>query len=359
MGWFNSLSSNVQAALIGAVVTLFGILIKDFAIGLWQERKKREQDQLAVFQKYADPLSSAATSLLWRLNEVFSKEGRGAYLKLDLPPNAYNNYKKLSTLYRLASLIGWIRAFRRELSYLRVRDKERFQKIHGAIHEFESALADGPQVELERLDLLAKLWPLNLPTDKSERSALGVELEHSVHREFHNERIDRSDNVSLEVKQRISSAVASALSTRLKATPPSADIIKETKAKAFEIFSIKETWFYRDWQVALGDIMIQEVNTSSRRFDIIGFGEFESVWTSEDEGKKVWLSRLNGILDNLDVSIADDCRVAQLRKIFEATARLVKALANISTSREIISTATLNMAENIISKAKSKREDVP
>jgi len=358
MSWFNSLSSNVQAAVIGAVVTLFGILIKDLAISLWQERRKREKDQLAVFQKYADPLSSAATGLLWRLNEVFSKEGRGAYLKADAPPNTYNNYKKVSTLYRLASLIGWIRAFRRELSYLRVRDKERFQYTQEAIHEFEKALADGPQMELERLGLLAKLWLLNLPTEKSQRATLAVDLEHSVHREFHNERIDRSIDVSLEVKQRICAAVAAALSTRLKSTPLSTDFINETKARAYDIFTIKETWFYRDWQVALGDIMIKEVSGSSRRFDLIGFGEFESIWSSEDESKKVWLSRLNGIMDDLDVAITDDCRVAQLRKIFEATAQLVKALTNISTSREIISDATINMAENVLDGKKSKSENL-
>ncbi len=69
----------------------------------------------------------------------------------------------------------------------------------------------------------------------------------------------------------------------------------------------------------------------------------------------MWLSRLNGIMDDLDVSITDDCRVAQLQKIFEATARLVKALANISTSREIISEATINLTENLLSGRKSNR----
>jgi hypothetical protein len=55
--------------------------------------------------------------------------------------------------------------------------------------------------------------------------------------------------------------------------PPSADLINKTILKAYGIFTIKETWFYRDWQIALGDIMIEQVSGSSRRFDIIGFGE--------------------------------------------------------------------------------------
>lgn len=358
MNWFNNLSPNVQAALIGAVVTLFGILIKDLAIALWQERKRTEKDMLAVFQRYADPLSSAATSLLWRLNEVFSKEGRGAYLKGDAPPNTYNNYKKISTLYRLASLIGWIRAFRRELLYLRVQDKKGFQSMQKALDDFELALADGPQMELERLDLLANLWLLKLPTDKLERAAIAVELEHAVHRQFHNEVINITGGVSTETKQRICAAVAVSLCGRLKATSLSQDFINETKAKAYDIFTIKETWFYRDWQAALGDIMIKEVSGSLRRFDIIGFGEFETIWLSGDESKRTWLSRLNEIIDDLDVFITDDCRVKQLQKTFEATAKLVKALANISTSREIISKATLNAAERALAKSHDGSEGV-
>lgn len=358
MSWFNNLSPTVQAALIGAVVTLFGILVKDLTIALWQERKKSEKDLLAIFQKYADPLSSAATSMLWRLNEIFSKEGRGAYLKGDAPPNTYNAYKKISTLYRLASLIGWIRAFRRELSYLRVRDKEGFQSMQKALDEFESALADGPQMELERLDLLAKLWLLELPTDKLEKAALAVELEHAVHRQFHNESIDGTGVISLEVKQKVCSAVADALCSRLKIKSLSQDVVNETKAKACDIFTIKETWFYRDWQAALGDIMIKEVSGSARRFDVVGFGEFESFWLSGDDTKKIWLSRLNEILDDLDVFIADDCRVKQLQKIFEATAQLVKALASISASREIISKATLDAAERVLAKSHADGEFV-
>lgn len=354
MTWFHNLSPTTKAALIGATVTLLGYFIRDFAIALWHERKKSEKDLLAVFQRYADPLSSAATSLLWRLKEIFSAEGRGAYLKGDAPPNTYNEYKKVSTLYRIASLIGWIRAFRRELSFLRVKDKAGFQSMQCALDEFESALADGPQMELERLGLLAKLWLLEMPADESAKSALGVELEHTVHQQFHQEAVDGETTVSPEVKERISCAVANALCARLNIKRLSADVINETKAKAFDIITIKETWFYRDWQAALGDVMTKEVNGSSRRFDVIGFGEFESIWLSNDENGKIWLSRLNRIIDDLDVLISDDCQVKQLQKILDATARLVKALSTISTSREIISEPTLNAADEVLARRRTE-----
>jgi hypothetical protein len=102
-------------------------------------------------------------------------------------------------------------------------------------------------------------------------------------------------------------------------------------------------------------MMIEEVSGSSRRFDVIGFGAFESIWLSEeDQNKKIWLSRLNGIIDDLDVSITHDCRVRQLKKVLETTAQLVRALASISTSREIISDATLGVAKLALDSARQR-----
>ena len=346
MKWFNSLTPHAQAALIAAIVTLVGIVIKDVVIALWHERKKSEKELLAVFQKYADPLSSAATSLLWRLHEVFSIEGRGAYLKSDAPANPYNDYKKLSTLYRLACLVAWIRAFRRELSYLRVKDKEGFQSLQGALNDFESALADGPQVEMERLERLIRLWDLPEVPD-SDTSALAVEIDQAIHRQFEVECVWRTVRVSQEAKRRICENIASVLTNRLKSKALSEDVLSETQSRGFDILSIREAWFYRDWQAALGDQMIQSIEGSPRQFDVIGFGAFESAWLSEDPQQKRLMLRLNEIIENLDVALVDDCRVRQLRKVFVATARLVKALARIPTNRETISAATLEVATKL------------
>jgi hypothetical protein len=346
MSWFNNLSPHAQAALIAALVTLVGILIKDIILTFWRERKKSEKEILVVFQKYADPLSAAATSLLWRLYEVFSKEGRGAYLKADAPPNPYNSYKKISTLYRLACLVGWIRAFRRELSYLRVKDKKGFQSVQEALNDFESALADGPQMEMERLQRLIRLWDLP-PVPDSDQSALAVEIDQMIHRQFHTEQVCSNEDVSSESKHRICETVGSVLSNRLKTPPFSRDVINETKSRAFDILTIKETWFYRDWQAALGDQMILSIEGSPRQFDVMGFGAFESTWLSEDAQQKRLLLRLNEIFDDLDVALTDDCRVRQLKKIFQATAKLVKALGGISINRETISAATIGMAERV------------
>jgi hypothetical protein len=342
MTWFSNLNPTVKAALVAALVTLTGILIKDVIVAFLLERKKTEKELRAVFQKYADPLSSAATSLLWRLHEVFSKEGRGAYLRADASPNPYNSYKKLSTLYRVACLMAWIRAFRRELSYLRVREKEHFESLQAALNEFESALADGPQMEVERLERLIRLWDFP-KVSKSDEPALAVEIDQTMHRQFHLEGLHSSDDVPGEVQTRVCEVIAATLAKGLKVTPLSNDVLRETKSRAFDILTIKETWFYRDWQAALGDQMIESVKGSARQFDVIGFGVFESIWLSDDSDRKRLLLRLNEILEKLDISLTYDCRVRQLRKVFQATARLVKALGSMP-NRDTISGATLQTA---------------
>jgi hypothetical protein len=189
---------------------------------------------------------------------------------------------------------------------------------------------------------------LKLPLDKSEKLTLAVDLEHIVHRQFHNEGINRTGDVSIETKQRIATVVAEAICKKLKAQALSLDIINETKAKAHSICTTRETWYYRDWQSSLGDIMLTELSGASRRFDVLGFGAFESIWLSSDENARIWLLRLNEIVDDLDISVTDDCRVKQLQKIFHSTASLVTALASISTNREIISKKTLAAAKLIL-----------
>jgi hypothetical protein len=73
MTWFSNLNLTVKAALIAALVTLTGILIKDVIVAFLLERKKTEKELREVFQKYADPLSSAATSLLCGFMRFFQR----------------------------------------------------------------------------------------------------------------------------------------------------------------------------------------------------------------------------------------------------------------------------------------------
>ena len=43
---------------------------------------------------------------------------------------------------------------------------------------------------------------------------------------------------------------------------------------------MRQAWIYRDWQQAIGDVMIRDIKGPVRRFDIIGYGEFEALLRS-------------------------------------------------------------------------------
>lgn len=135
--WLSALDARLQTGIIAAAVTLIGILLKDLVINRLQERRHTRQSVLSVYRSYADPLTSAATHLLWRLNEIFYKESY--YLKPEGEPTEFERYKQISTLYRMASLLGWIQAYRRELAFLPEAAPGKLRPLREAITDFEEA----------------------------------------------------------------------------------------------------------------------------------------------------------------------------------------------------------------------------
>ena len=91
--------------MVGAVVAIAVLVVRDVLMKLWQQRKERERSAQEVFRKYSDPLASSATSLILRLDEILNGEGRGAYLLVDTHATKFAGYKRLSTIYRLLNLL--------------------------------------------------------------------------------------------------------------------------------------------------------------------------------------------------------------------------------------------------------------
>jgi len=166
--WFNSLPVASQAALIGAVIGALGGalanimtgVLRDFIAKLWTDRREAAKSADEVYRRYAEPLASAVTSLLWRLKEMLGHDGRASYLLSQDPKTVFEDYKLRSTYYRLAAVLGWVRALRRELSFFRRGAGGRLDEIEDAIANLEASLADGHHVELQRLDGLLQIWGL-------------------------------------------------------------------------------------------------------------------------------------------------------------------------------------------------------
>lgn len=345
---------SLETAALAAVGALLGVILKDLIFKLWEERRAKKETLRAVYARYAEPLSLATVSLLWRLHEALEQPGRGRFLKMVGVPAATNKYstfgayKKVSTLYRLAALLGWIRACRREFSYLKVAESEAHGPIQQAINSFECALADGPAVAIERLVKLCSLWGLEGAINEEICQDLAVDLEIAIDEFFQDLDVDEvkllSDNQKLELVSRAANVITASL--KMQDIPQ--DVIEQTWARAIQIVDFKEAWIYRDWQSAIGDLMLRPIDGTERRFEVIGFSEFESMCTDGTDVEKKWVVRLSAVFDGVDLSWKDpyDHRPSQLGAVLRATASLALALSQCVDERNI-SEVSRNLAGRI------------
>lgn len=334
---------SLETAAIAAIGALSGVILKDVIFKLWEENRTKKESLRAVYARYAEPLSEATVSLLWRLHEALDQPGRGRFLKLvGVPPttNKYSTfgaYKKLSTLYRLAALLGLIRACRREFSYLKVAESEAHGPIQEAITSFERALADGPAVAIERLVKLCNLWGLEEAIDDEICQYLAVDLEIAIDEFFQGLDVDEVNLLSDVQKCELVSSAAKVITSSLRVQEIPQDVIEQSWARAIQIVDFKEAWIYRDWQSAIGDLMLRPIDGAERRFEVIGFSEFESMCTDGTNVQKKWIFRLSAVLDGIDLSWKDpyDHRPSQLRAVLHATASLTLALSPCVDERNI------------------------
>jgi len=354
----------VFTALLTAVVTLTGIVLKDLIFKILEERRAERRAELAVYERYSKPLAASATALLHRFHEILMQEHRPVFLRGSGIPkstgqgSSYRAYKKLSTVYRLAAVLGWIRACRREYSYLRLAARNENSAIHDAINDFENALADGSWVERERIMRLCQI--LNLPTDEFRRSTEPLESE-GVHVDNliwdHLEAAGVTDLPALtEAQKRLLCAdIADSLARSLNTNPVSSSVMGSKWEEAFEVIAMREAWVYRDWQTAIGDMMLRPSDAETRKFEVIGYGEFEQIYSCGSHEQRQCISRLCEVLDDVNFAIEDrfDARPKQLRTMGVANANLIVALNHALGQQTIVSANTLEVANAILSNISS------
>jgi hypothetical protein len=257
----------IVAAAITAALTLVGILIKDYLLKRLDEGRSERKDEAAVYQRYSHPLVTSAVSLLHRFNEILFVEYRPIYLtythRVDPEQGfarSYLSYKKLSTIYRLAAMLGWIRACRREFSYLRIANQKGTRIIDQAIGSFEKALADGNWVEQERANRLCELWQLGISAslrDFENIERLGTKVNNVYWEILKASNLEKEDSANLDgdVKILLCRQTADCITSHLKTNPVSDEALDRTWRDAFRIITMREAWIFRDWQSAIGDIM--------------------------------------------------------------------------------------------------------
>jgi hypothetical protein len=352
----------IGAAAITALFTLAAILLKDYLLKRINEGRSDRRGEAAIYRRYSNPLVTSTVSLLHRLNEILFVEHRPIYLtnahRVGLKQGlgrSYLSYKKLSTVYRLAAVLGWIRACRREFSYLRIADRKGAQLIDDAIGSFEKALADGGWVEQERVVRLCELWQLGVLESRGNAEGidrLGTKVNNIFWEILDATEKDKEDSPGLEreTKIRLCRKTADCLTSHLNTNPIADASLDRTWEEAFSIITMREAWIYRDWQGAIGDIMTRRAQTDDRHFEVIGYGEFEQFLVSGTEAEKLAVERLLSIFEGLDLAIADrfDCRPRQLRAIAKSTAEIILAINKTQGRHSIVSQFSADLATRIV-----------
>lgn len=348
----------VVAAALAAVFTILGIVLKDHFLKVVEEKRSEAKLSRSIYERYSNPLATATASLLIRLHEALLREHRLVYLgggepaENSNPGGIFRAYKKLSTMYRLAALIGWIRACRREFSYLRIAEPGDVAPIERAISALESALADGGWVEKERVLRLNELWRIcsteRLNTANAEGP--GVQVDNLIWDSLETNRCEDVSQLEIDAKRRLCRSVADCLTARFNAEYLSADLMEETWAEAIKIIGIREAWVYREWQGAIGDVMIRPVTSATRAFEVIGYGEFEQFSKHGDPTQKLAIGRIREIFHDLDLAVEErfDARPRQLRSIAKASADLLLAIDNVQGAKSIVQPYARGLACEII-----------
>ncbi|MEO1055009.1 MAG: hypothetical protein AAFX87_30525, partial [Bacteroidota bacterium] len=263
MNWLISLDPKIQAALIGAIVsailTSLTFVFKDYLIPVIHENRHVKKENINTLKTYSLPLTMSLESLCWRFREIFLN--RGGYLLEHSPKNKFNSYKFSSTAYRLCSVLGWIRAIKIEFSFTNIDDKSKYGEISKALSSLEKSLADGEHMEISMLISLCQIWKYDQIIDLSdlEKSKLAILCENIVY-----EYLDKdqetiiANELSEELQYQLVLTLAKTVAKELGIKEPREKVIKELQNSAIAETSRIEQWIYRDWQAAIGDVMLVE-----------------------------------------------------------------------------------------------------
>lgn len=351
MSWFQTLDTNIQAAIIASIVTFIGIILKDFVIQLIFKRKEEKKLEKDIFKKYAEPLAKATETLFWRLHETINVPGRANYLRINGNRNDFEEYKYVSTLYRMAALLGWLRALKKEQSIIKHKDKNLHKKLIEAIMKLEKILADGPHVEMEIFNKLCVLWNVEIVNRQAfELGEVAVCLHTMLKQYVKENNVDYPTELKEPQKLELCNKLSRLITERLKHKEVEEKVLKETVNRAINLMSVKEAWLYRDWQVGIGDLMIEKSDNSYRVYEVISYKEFENMYYEKNKESKRWIDRIEDIFKDIDLSINDvqDKRIPLIRNLLEVLAEIIDALSNSGIDKLIFSNETKEHAKEII-----------
>jgi hypothetical protein len=352
------MDSSIQSALItgGSVIV---VLIADrLLFSKLSDSKKRKRDAKNTYRAYANPMVNAGQSLLWRLKEILNCDGRCEFLCSSSPKTEFVEYKRTSTYYRLGAMLAWIQAYNRELSYLPVQSNRKLRKFQNAIDSIKDTLASGLHIERQRVENLALLYGMNLPSEKAslDRMCTGVEsvLRHSLHEHDCKSVKQLSEKARMQLAIKIVTIMDQAKLSEARETE-----IEKKLDETIDAIAFREAWIYRDYQTSIGDLMLVDTSNPRRRFDVIGYGDFEEmINNTQERSSGKYISKLIEVFEDIGVASDEgrDARESQLRNLLGAVSELLQVMVDIDSGcKAILTTLTLSMLKDYASEKKSKK----
>lgn len=344
----NQLDPKIIAAIIVGTISLVLFVIKDIFLAVYNEFREDSKSKKQTFQIYAHPLLNSLEALVRRIDEIMDL--RGDYLLPDSPKNNFNNYKIISTNYRLYSFIAWLTALKLEFNQVSLNDSKKYKKIDQAIFDIECALADGQSIEMQVAKELSSLWEYDTSIlNKKQTRILGIEIEKIINASAYPNETSWIKQQTTERKFEILLDLSQAIAKFLNAEPKSKKYIKAKIDQAIIEVSITQSLIYRDWQNAIGNFMLKENNGQLRRFDIMSFEEFELLFVKNEN---IWIQRGRKLFDNLDFTANSkyDARIKQVKKLFCSLIKFKASIKETNLAKGLIISKELGKQQIIVSK---------
>lgn len=337
---------SLPAEYVALLIALFIVVTFGLAYAKQQGDMRRERETLGrdhhnqysahfeVYRVYADPLKDAAHGLAARLGEFRDSADRGVWFPADVEQSDFVDYKYVSTLYRLAALLGWIRAYKRERAHLFPGSLDNEKLLNDRIDTILTRLSQGRRVEQQRaLEILPLIRPAAAPRHEAARTAMKADLE-SIGRQVDvvmdlagmdctlsraKVLVDRTEAWKYDLVRECGRIIDKVLKL---AAPVNEDAALANADKLVHQLSVREAWVYRDCQQAIGDMMLKELKDAPRRFEVLGFEEFYGVFGKRrgrgmDEPRAIWVGYLDKLFSDLDMTAGaeDDARPQLIKEL--------------------------------------------
>lgn len=358
-GWLNQGGMDMSA---GAGLAALGAVAMAAANALRPQRQdkdsplSRRATEKRALRDHAEAVAITASDLLWRLKEI-TQDGSGYYVAPNAPGGDYYDYKRGSTAFRLAALLGAIRLIDRETHALGEPRLGASNEVFAAIQNFSAALADGPPQEYLRAARLCDVWGLPpFPAARTEGQPFDPHGMHDAARFDEALRkcmpgVDVADTHALvgalmtfsrEELLDLFRNLAFDLAKFRGEEPPSPNKVLESVEETARALAFREARLFREWQRTIGDQMLDGARVRS-------FGEFEALISDPAARTAPCVRRLLDLFEGVDVlsDAKHDARPRQLRRLTEANAGLILALTKTAPGKSALNPETIALAKSL------------